>query len=379
MSNMSKRILFVSSDPSDKSRLRLSEEKKKISSELRQSGYDKVPMAEIGAAQTNDLQRALLDFSPQVIHFSGHGTGDTGLVFQDVVGRSQLVNGKALANLLGIFSSEGLECVVLNACYSIVQAELIAERIDFVVGMSDEIGDRAAIAFSVGFYQAIGAGRSIEPAYELGRAAIQIEGFPAHLTPVLYKKGKLVHEYPKPTVESEPPPVCPRGAEEAISGILKACESSYPEDIRLIEWDLSDNENFTALFRERRRGWYFQITFQEESQKVSYGVSSFFLPLLERDELAWAELTKSASPEDWYALDEIMRLGIQFLDSKVFIVNRFTIGEPVLERAMEQFGLYVPDENLLPAFISFLEPAERTCASQLFQASGRFCKRERIV
>lgn len=353
----SKRILFVSSDPSNMSRLRLADEKRKISLELRMAGYENVPMQEIGAAQTSDIQRALLNFSPQIVHFSGHGTGSGGLVFQDVRGHGKLVNGRALANLFGAFSNEGLECVVLNACYSDVQAELIAERVDFVVGMSEEISDSAATTFSVGFYQAIGAGRSVELAYDLGCIAIQIEGFPEHLTPVLYKKGQLVREYPKPTDKDEPPPICPRGAEDVTPRILEACESSYPsEEIRLIEWNLADNEDITALFRERRRGWYFQITFPQNSKKVSYRVSPFFLPMLEQDEHAWADLTKFALPEDWYALDEIMRLGIQLSESKVFIVNQFTIGEPVLESAMEQFGLYVPDEHLLPAFLFLNQP-----------------------
>lgn len=355
---VSKRILFVSADPSDMSRLRLADEKRKITLELRLAGYDKVPMEEIGAAQTSDIQRALLDFSPQIVHFSGHGTGSSGLVFQDVIGRGQLVNGRALANLFGVFSNEGLECVVLNACYSSVQAELIAERINFVVGMSEEIGDRAAIAFSVGFYQAIGAGRSVELAYDLGCVAIQVEGFPEHLTPVLYKKGELVREYPKPAIKDEPLPICPRGLEHATPQMIKNCELSYPsEEIRLIEWNLADNgKDITALFRERRRGWYFQITFLEKSKQVSYRPSPFFLPLLQQDELAWNYLTKSALPEDWYALDEIIRLGLEFPGSKVLLVNQFTIGEPVWENAMEQFGFYVPDDYLLPAFLFLNQP-----------------------
>jgi hypothetical protein len=34
--------------------------------------------------------------------------------------------------------------------------------------MSQAIGDKAAIEFAVGFYDALGAGRSIEFAYKLG-------------------------------------------------------------------------------------------------------------------------------------------------------------------------------------------------------------------
>ena len=57
--------------------------------------------------------------------------------------------------------------------------------------MKKAIGDRAAIEFAVGFYDALGAGESIEFAYNLGCAAIQLAGIEEHLTPVLLKKLQL--------------------------------------------------------------------------------------------------------------------------------------------------------------------------------------------
>ena len=47
--------------------------------------------------------------------------------------------------------------------------------------------DQAAVAFSVGFYQALGVGRSIEEAYRLGCVQITLQGIPEHLTPILLK------------------------------------------------------------------------------------------------------------------------------------------------------------------------------------------------
>jgi hypothetical protein len=60
-----------------------------------------------------------------------------------------------------------------------------------VIGMTKAIGDRAAIEFAVGFYDGLGAGRSIEDAYELGRVAIQMAGIAEHLTPVLLRNPAL--------------------------------------------------------------------------------------------------------------------------------------------------------------------------------------------
>jgi hypothetical protein len=57
--------------------------------------------------------------------------------------------------------------------------------------MRREIGDKASIEFSVGFYDALGAGRSVEDAFKFGRVAI-LQRFPdrsEHLLPVLIKKS----------------------------------------------------------------------------------------------------------------------------------------------------------------------------------------------
>ena len=55
--------------------------------------------------------------------------------------------------------------------------------------MDQAIRDEAGIAFTIGFYQALGAGRSVEAAYRLGCAQIQLQGFADHRTPVLLKKA----------------------------------------------------------------------------------------------------------------------------------------------------------------------------------------------
>jgi hypothetical protein len=52
------------------------------------------------------------------------------------------------------------------------------------------IGDRAAIEFSIGFYDALLAGRPVDFAHKLGCSAIQMAGIPEHLTPVLKQKNQ---------------------------------------------------------------------------------------------------------------------------------------------------------------------------------------------
>jgi hypothetical protein len=66
-----------------------------------------------------------------------------------------------------------------------LQVEGIARHIDYVIGMSDAIADSAALAFSVGFYQGLGAGCSVPDSYALGCVQIKLQGIPGHLIPQL--------------------------------------------------------------------------------------------------------------------------------------------------------------------------------------------------
>ena len=79
----------------------------------------------------------------------------------------------------------------------------------------------------------------------------------------------------------------------------------------------SNKEQFSILFRECRRGWYFQMLLTQNKDKWSseYRVLPSFLNLLEPDETTWMKLTKLATPEDWYALDEI------FLTLFIFLLS----------------------------------------------------------
>ncbi len=78
------------------------------------------------------------------------------------------------------------------------------------LGMNKELGDAAAIAFSVGFYKALGGGRDVEDAYRFGIAELKLLAIPEHLTPVLIKRpdgvkcvvAKRTSIYDKRTSES---------------------------------------------------------------------------------------------------------------------------------------------------------------------------------
>ncbi|QIR40141.1 TIR domain-containing protein [Tolypothrix sp. PCC 7910] len=186
-----KKILLLAANPIGTSSLRLGEEMREIEEGLKRSkNRERYSIATAHAVRYRDIRRAILEHEPQIIHFSGHGAGKEGLVFEDETGAAKLVDAEALAGLFQLFSAQ-VECVVLNACYSKVQAEAIAQHIPCVIGMKKAIGDRAAIEFAVGFYDALGAKKSYEFAYNLGCNAIRMAGISEQDIPTLLKTAQI--------------------------------------------------------------------------------------------------------------------------------------------------------------------------------------------
>jgi hypothetical protein len=186
-----KKILILTANPKNTDKLRLDEEVREIQAGLeRAQKREQFEIVTRWALRDIDLSRALLDHEPQIVHFSGHGAGEHGLALENDLGQMQLVSTESLAGLFELFK-DTIECVVLNACYSEAQAEAIYQHIDCVVGMNKAIGDRAAIKFAVGFYDALGAGKSYANAYKFGCNAINLQGIPESLTPVLKSRAKV--------------------------------------------------------------------------------------------------------------------------------------------------------------------------------------------
>lgn len=184
-SNVSQRvILFLAANPLDTSKLRLDEEVRQIDEGLLRSPHrQQFDLVQKWAVTAQDMQRAILETQPQIVHFSGHGTTE-GLALNDAAGRMQLVSAVALSALFGLCRGR-VQAVLLNACWSQVQAEAIAQQVAYVIGMNRAIGDQAARVFAVGFYDALGRGEMIPEAYQAGRVSLMMQGIPEDLTPVL--------------------------------------------------------------------------------------------------------------------------------------------------------------------------------------------------
>lgn len=170
-----KKILILTASPENHLRLRVDKEIKAIEQELdRSKNRDNFEIVFKLAVTPSDLIRVLEAEKPEIVHFSGHGK-ETGLVFENEAGQSQLVSAEALVKLFEKFRNE-VQCVLLNACYSEFQAKAINEHINYVIGIKNQIEDTAAIKFAVGFYGALIAGRTYKDACDFGCIALDLEG-----------------------------------------------------------------------------------------------------------------------------------------------------------------------------------------------------------
>ena len=209
------KILFLGANPLNTTRLRIDEELREIDQQLRLSkARERLVLAQAWAVRADDLQQSLIDNEPQIVHFSGHG--DTaGIAIEDDNGNARIVSNEAISDLFELFK-ESVKCVVLNACYSEQQAESIRKHVPYVVGMRSEMPDDAAIKFSVGFYKAIAAGKTVEFAFNLGVNAIKLEGLEATLIPKLFKSQDNLQLLPDISLDNTQP------LESGINGVNAA-------------------------------------------------------------------------------------------------------------------------------------------------------------
>ena len=141
---MAKTILVLAANPKDTSRLRLEQEVREIDNGLQRARRrDEFILKQVLAARPVDVRRAMLNLRPSIVHFCGHGAGEDGIAFEDEIGNTKLINAEALARFFELFADK-VECIVLNACYSEIQAEAIAQYINYVIGMKKAIAENRA-------------------------------------------------------------------------------------------------------------------------------------------------------------------------------------------------------------------------------------------
>ncbi len=204
------RVLVVAASPVDQAPLRWEKEVELLTTALAPlKEKEAVEIAVCAHATRESLRHALLEHSPDVVHFVGHGVYDGlrregYLVLEDEHQRSDQLRAAEVALVLRRYD---VNLAVLNACqtakgaWASVASQLVQSQIPAVVAMQWPIEDAAAVCFSRSFYLALSLGKTIDRCVGEGRVGIRVE-LPQSLSwaaPVLFLRsptGQLWARHP---------------------------------------------------------------------------------------------------------------------------------------------------------------------------------------
>lgn len=175
-------ILFLGANPA-KFNVDIRKEVEKISDRL--SAYNKRDLFEFKVkldVQPIDIRRSVLELGkePRFFHYGGNALFNdpdygTGLVLAgENPDEVKVVKGELLSSIFNHFND--VECVFLNACNTMPYGIEISKNIPYVIAMNQYSTDKFAIDFASYFYEAIGAGQSIEYAFEYGIDLLKLDG-----------------------------------------------------------------------------------------------------------------------------------------------------------------------------------------------------------
>lgn len=182
------RILVLSANPRDTSRLSVGEEFREIDAHIRAASHrDRFELSFLHEVRADELSQALQRVNPAVVHFSGHGSDEGELLMADPLGRARPASTESIVCVFGALSRDlSLRGVLLNACYSDALAIELARHIDCVIGTPSTLQEKAAIAFAGAFYEALAFGRDVETTWRVGCAQIELAASARGSRPALH-------------------------------------------------------------------------------------------------------------------------------------------------------------------------------------------------
>ncbi len=127
------------------------------------------------AVRADDVSYLLQHHRPQVLHFSGEGTADSGILLRCGDGGLAPIETTGLLRLAESVCPQ-LQLVVLNSCWSSNLARELAAACGCAVGITAELPDTTTIAFATELYQALAFGQSVGGAVRTAGAALELHG-----------------------------------------------------------------------------------------------------------------------------------------------------------------------------------------------------------
>jgi CHAT domain-containing protein len=173
------RVLYLTANP--KLDLRTETEVRLVQQSLRAAKYrDLVEIQQRSAATFGDLIDGLNDIRPHIVHFSGHGGGQS-ILFGSIEDSAHVDPADSPGSVIGFHVlMEALaatdtppQLLVLNACDTLEGAGVILPAVPVVVAMSSSVSDLASGIFAQHFYAAIASSQSVGSALKQARVSMK--------------------------------------------------------------------------------------------------------------------------------------------------------------------------------------------------------------
>jgi hypothetical protein len=158
-------VVHFSANSRNHGRLNLRGEADRIELGLRE-GKRRYKLERVTKTDPDILTETLRRTTPSIVHFSGHG-GPDGIILESEDHGHVVITPEMFATAIK-HAGATVEVVVLNACHSAALTEALLAHVDCVIGLSDEIDDDAALAFSSDFYRDLGS-KGVHNAYQIAR------------------------------------------------------------------------------------------------------------------------------------------------------------------------------------------------------------------
>ncbi|MFD8911405.1 effector-associated domain EAD1-containing protein [Streptomyces sp. NPDC059575] len=169
------RILCLLAEPAGTPRpLRLRAEYRTVQEAARTATGRTVGVQLCAATRVRDVMPALLEHRPHVLHVAGHGSPNGYLLLEDEQGVVAPVHSARLAAALKAYGM--LHTLVLSSCHLGRHLEHFSGCAAVSVGAVRPLRDDDALAFTRGFYTALGFGQSPADAFRYGQAELSLTG-----------------------------------------------------------------------------------------------------------------------------------------------------------------------------------------------------------
>lgn len=151
----------------DESQIIFTSQELQCISDIQNSGRkrDNFEIIKIDHTKREDLSHYISQYSPNILHFSGHGTTDTGPLFAEDRNPPIPEYYNDFLALVDIYKND-IQAIILNVCQSANIGERLSKFIPIVIGTTRMIGDDSSILFSKVFYQNLFNGQNYHTAFQ---------------------------------------------------------------------------------------------------------------------------------------------------------------------------------------------------------------------